>query len=150
MRDTREKSGMGYSWDESSSVFGTITKKLDTGDYSIEGLESILCIERKRSVNEIAQNIVQPRFWRELERMRTFEFAFLICEFSYDNVETYPHGSAIPKWQKDRIRVKPPYILSCLRRIQLEFDVPVLLCDNFPAAKGCVFNLMRSVWLRSS
>ena len=36
----------------------TAVQKLDTGDYSVEGLEDILCIERKQNTSEFAKNIV--------------------------------------------------------------------------------------------
>ena len=44
--DTREQK----PWDFNDN-FNTTKAKLDTGDYSIEGLEHILCIERKCSPN---------------------------------------------------------------------------------------------------
>ena len=44
-------------------------KKLDTGDYSIEGYENIFAIERKKSINEIANNIIEPRFKDVLTRL---------------------------------------------------------------------------------
>lgn len=150
VRDTREKAGLGYIWDESSEVFGTQVKKLDTGDYSIEGLENKFCIERKKSVTEIAQNIIQPRFWRELERMREFTYVFLVCEFSYEQVENYPSGSGMTKWQKARIRIKPQFILSSLRRIETEFDVPVLMCETYGNAKTTAFNIMRKIWQKEN
>ena len=44
-------------------------KKLNTGDYSIEGMESIFTIERKMSVSEIANNITENRFKDVLDRL---------------------------------------------------------------------------------
>ena len=55
IRDTREKKGHGWWFDESSHCTGTEVKKLDVGDYSIKGREEIVCIERKESVSEIAK-----------------------------------------------------------------------------------------------
>ena len=37
IRDTREKKGHGWWFDESSHCTGTEVKKLDVGDYSIKG-----------------------------------------------------------------------------------------------------------------
>ena len=42
-------------------------KKVDEGDYKIEGQDNI-CIERKATLQEITSNIIQPRFKRELEK----------------------------------------------------------------------------------
>ena len=66
IKDTREQDG--YTFESSSSRYhtcnGMISRKLDTGDYSIEGLEDKLCIERKASVVEFANNVghAQVRF----------------------------------------------------------------------------------------
>jgi ERCC4-type nuclease len=51
--DTREQKPWSFE------NYTTAIRKLDTGDYSIEGLEHLLCIERKRSVSEIANKIMQ-------------------------------------------------------------------------------------------
>ena len=52
-------------------------RKLDTGDYSIEGLENILCIERKKSASEFANNIVESRFKDVLMRMNQLKYSFI-------------------------------------------------------------------------
>ena len=49
--------------------YTTANEKLDTGDYSIEGMEDLLCIERKHSIGEIANNITEPRFKDVISRM---------------------------------------------------------------------------------
>ena len=74
--DTREK----HPWHFEKTSASTTFRKLDTGDYCIDGYEDTLCIERKMSVSEIANNITDPRFKRELERMAEFQHKFLILE----------------------------------------------------------------------
>ena len=64
----------------------TINRKLDTGDYSIEGLEHLLCIERKNSVSEIANNISESRFKAEILRMNDYLHKFILLEFSLTDV----------------------------------------------------------------
>ena len=49
--DTREQ--QPWSFED----YVVANKKLDTGDYSIEGLQDVFAIERKKSINEIANNI---------------------------------------------------------------------------------------------
>ena len=41
--DTREQQPWDFEFHETAKA------KLDTGDYSVEGLENILCIERKKA-----------------------------------------------------------------------------------------------------
>ena len=72
IKDTREQEG--YTFEPSSSRYhkceGMVVRKLDTGDYSLEGLEDKVCIERKASVVEFANNIGHDavRFAKEIER----------------------------------------------------------------------------------
>ena len=104
--DTREQ----LPWDFEEN---TIAKeKLDTGDYSVKGLEDILCIERKRSVSEIANNLTEKRFDDVLSRMSKYKFAFLLLEFSVDDILSFPIGSDIPKRMWDKIKISPNYIIA--------------------------------------
>lgn len=51
--DTREQTPWEFSH------YSTAKQKLDTGDYTVSGLEDKLAIERKKSVGEIANNITE-------------------------------------------------------------------------------------------
>jgi ERCC4-type nuclease len=73
--DTREQ----HPWAFDNHV--TAKRKLDTGDYSIEGLEDLLCIERKKSASEFANNIVESRFKDLIFRMSNIKYSFLLLEF---------------------------------------------------------------------
>ncbi len=56
-------------------------RKLDAGDYSLEGYEDVLSIERK-SASDFYGSITQgrDRFKRELERLRNYKFKGLVIE----------------------------------------------------------------------
>ena len=71
--------------------------KLDTGDYSVAGLEEVLCIERKKSVSEIANNIVEKRYKDWTKRMSKYKYKFLMLEFDLDDVYRYPRIHDVPK-----------------------------------------------------
>ena len=145
IRDTREQTG--WNWVSSKYCTGTVATKLDTGDYSIEGLEDLLCIERKRSVSEFAKNITEKRFWRELERTRSYKLAFLICEFDMYDIEIYPEGSGIPRHMFKKIKVRRNFILSKLVEIQTKYNIFVNLCgSDIEMAKQITFNIMKNVW----
>jgi len=145
IRDTREQTG--WNWIASEYCVGTIVTKLDTGDYSLGGLEDRLCIERKRSVSEFATNIVEKRFTRELERMAEFPVAFLICEFDMYDIDIYPEGSGIPRRMFNKIKVRRNFILSKLVEIQTKYNIFVNLCgSDVEMAKQITFSIMRNVW----
>ena len=59
IKDTREQEG--YYFSEYGTCLGMVERKLDTGDYSIEGLEDLICIERKGCAEELAQNLGQKK-----------------------------------------------------------------------------------------
>lgn len=128
IRDTREKNGWYFK--ETEYCQGMLEQKLDTGDYSIEGLEDILCIERKGCVSELANNIVDKRFERELERMEEFKYKFLILEFSLDDILSFPVGSDIPKKTWNKIRISGRFILKRLSEIQVKHGIHVIPCGN--------------------
>lgn len=119
IRDTREQ--RGWHFDESSSCLGTVVGTLRTGDYTIEGYEKTFVIERKGSTGEVAQNILQSRFERELERLEGFALPFLICEFTLDDVMRFPHNSGIPRPRWPKIRITPHFLLKRLVEFQVKY-----------------------------
>ena len=86
IKDTREQDG--YFFKEYNACAGMIEHKLDTGDYTIQGLEDKICIERKGCVEELAINLGQKKytFLEEIERMAPFDHKFLILEFSLEDL----------------------------------------------------------------
>ena len=105
IRDTREQNG--WTFMSSKACEGTLSGALKTGDYSIEGYEELLTIERKGSIAELANNLVEDRFERELERMESFKYAFMILEFSMDDLIKYPKGSGIPSYKIKSVKLNP-------------------------------------------
>ena len=143
-RDTREKTG--WDFQPTSLCKGTIAKKLDTGDYTIKGLEDDVCIERKSSVSEIATNISDSRFTKELERMKEFKYRYIVCEFSVNDILAFPVGSNIPKYKWKRIKAKGPYIVKRLSQIMRDYDVHILFCGNPSNAEYFAYNLMKNIY----
>jgi DNA excision repair protein ERCC-4 len=88
--DTREKHP--YSFDGSDR--GTIRKALPAGDYSLEGFEDSIAIERKSLddwVNTIIHN--RGRFTKELAKLRDYLFAAVVIEASIHDVMTHQYKS---------------------------------------------------------
>ena len=139
--DTRERTGWDFS--DYELVTGSVNTKLDTGDYSIVGLEDRICIERKKSVQELAQNVTQDRFKREMERMAEFPHKFLLLEFDMYDVANYPVGSELPKRLWDKLKIKGPYIFSFLDNIQLDYGINVVFCGSRQYAQDAAYRLMK-------
>jgi hypothetical protein len=128
IRDTREQNG--WTFMAGKACEGTISGTLKTGDYSIEGYQDILTLERKGSIAELATNLVEDRFERELERMESFKYAFMILEFSMDDLIKYPKGSGIPSYQMKSVKLNPFFLLKRLVEIELKYKVKILFCEN--------------------
>jgi len=143
IKDTREKTG--WNFQESESCKGTKSQALETGDYSVEGLEDLLCIERKASVAELAANVTQKRFQNEIERMQEYKHAFIILEFSINDILAFPVGSNIPKKKWKYIKIKGPFILKKISEYQVKYNIHVIPCGNSSNAEYLAYNIMKKV-----
>jgi len=140
--DTREK----HPWTfDGLEGIETISQKLDTGDYAIEGREDLLCIERKESVSEIAGNIVKPRFWNEMERMQDYRWKFLLLEFGPSHVDGFPNNLKVSKKVLKRIQIKGPFIRKELARIQVQYGIHVMYCEHRIYAEQAAISIIKRV-----
>ena len=140
--DTREKSPWCFS---SAAILGTEYKKLDTGDYTVVGLEDKLCIERKRDISELAGNIHEKRFHKELERMMDYKYRYLLLESSMTRLIEYPLHEDLPPTVLSRIKVSGKYLLKCVNRMQVKYGVNIIYCGNVFNAQWVATNLMKEV-----
>lgn len=138
--DTREQ--QPWVFDE----VAVANHKLDTGDYSVKGYENLLCIERKKSVNEIAQNITEQRFKDVIERMSQHKYSFLILEFDLEDIYRYPIGSNVPKKLWDKIKINSSFIIKNLLEIQLMHGIHVLYCGDPTNASKMALSIMKKVF----
>ena len=149
IRDTREKEG--YTFETSNTRYhtckGMIDRKLDTGDYSIEGLEDRLCIERKPSVVELAGNVGhdRQRFLNEIERMKEFPHKYIILEFSLSDLMMFPEGSSILEKDWGKVKVTNTFMLKTLMEFQIFDDIHVIFCDSKKNAKWAVLSILKRV-----
>lgn len=112
--DTREQ--LPWVFDE----MGIVCKKqkLATGDYSLPGLEDQVCIERK-SLDDWIGTVMKHtgRFYRELDRMRSFQFSCVIIESGVRRID-----------KKDyRSMASPASVLGFIAEISVVQAVPVYL-----------------------
>lgn len=146
IRDTREKEGKGYWFDKvekkcgkkfTVECVGTINKKLDFADYSIEGLEQYIAIERKGSASELYNNFGtkanRDRFMREIEGMQNIKYKYLVLECSLDEILSGSYFS----------RVHPSNVLSQLQHLEMKNNFHIVYAGNAKAAKKIVYNILR-------
>lgn len=138
--DTREQ----HPW-----AFEHMTKsvsKLDTGDYSLQGLETLFCIERKGSVSEFANNITEKRFKDVVDRMRRIPYAFLLLEFDLEDILIYPVGSNVPKKMWDKLKITPKFILKHIIELQILHNIKVVFCGDPTNAEKMAITIMRKIY----
>lgn len=106
---------------------------LKTGDYTLEGFEDVVCVERKGSVVEFAGNLMNrtdsARFRRELDRMQHFQYKYVILEFQFCDMVRYPWTADIPLPIKKRIARgnKSAYLLKCYIQLLMDYpDIPFI------------------------
>jgi len=130
IKDTREQDG--YYFGPFNTCAGMVEHKLDTGDYTIQGLEDKVCVERKGCVEELAVNLGQKKhtFLDEITRMEPFPHKFLVLEFSLEDLIKFPEETRIPVKNKASLKITGKYMLKCLIEFQIYNNVHVLFCGN--------------------
>ena len=120
--DTREQ--LPWKFENLQTKPGT----LDTGDYSIRGLEHLVAVERK-SLDDLLACVgrERARFRRELQRLRAYRFRLLIIE-----------ADAATPWTGDwRSALKPAHVIGSLAAWTCQFGLPTWLAGD--ADKAAVF-----------
>lgn len=120
IRDTREQKG--FRWNKSKSIAGTVEKKLDHGDYAIEGYEKVAVVERKGSASELLKNLLtddKKRFHRELEELSKYPYAWIVCEFNLSDMKNAI--GVIPKHKRRYFSMDK--ILGAIASINAQYGV---------------------------
>lgn len=138
--DTREQQPWTFEH------YATAHKKLDTGDYSIEGLQHLLAIERKKSINEIANNIIESRFKDVIARLAQYKYSFFLLEFDLEDVLVYPIGSNLPRRMWDKIKISPAFIMKHVLEWQLLYNIKVLFCGSATNAEKTAEYILKKVY----
>jgi DNA excision repair protein ERCC-4 len=98
-----------------------VTKKLNTGDYSIQGAESEICIERKTKSDAYGTiGRGRARFIKELERMMELRYSAIIIESSFSSFLKPPRFS----------QLHPNSAIQSLITWSVRYNVHVFFCDN--------------------
>jgi len=128
--DTREQKPLFKGKD-------TITKKLDVGDYSIEGFETKIGIERK-SCSDLFGTLGggHARFKKELARATLLDYFAIVIEGSNTTVENKDFDGS------HHSRMKGYVINKILFTLHIKYGIPVFYCINRVEAKRVVKSLL--------
>lgn len=130
IRDTREQKGLWFR--PHDRCMGMEDATLKTGDYTIKGMEDIICIERKATPAELAMNTGKhkKRFDKEMERMSEIKHSFILCEFNFWSLFKFPENADLPPEVKKEVRVTGRYVLKCLDEYRLNYNVHTIFCGD--------------------
>lgn len=135
--DSREQCGY-TEWSDAVEVSkGT----LKTGDYSLDGYEYRVSVERK-SVPDFIQSVIQPRFWEEMTRMSKINNRYLLIECNWIDV-VYP--AAFKKLVGQR-QINQKSVLGFIDSLQAEYRIPVMFAGDRPAANAWVERYLVRCW----
>lgn len=117
--DTREQTPMRLARFSNWIADEKVTT-LATGDYSIEGMELLVSLERK-SLKDLVGTMLhhRERFIRQCERMTAFQHRAIIIEASYEDIKT-PYTFA------HNIEAHPNGVTGTLDAIEARFGIPVI------------------------
>jgi len=145
IKDTREQDG--YFFSAFNTCAGMVESKLDTGDYTIQGLEDKICVERKGCVEELAVNLGSKKyaFLNEIERMKPFPHKFIVLEFSLEDLIKFPEETRIRIKNKASLKITGKYMLKCLMEFQLYDGVHIWFCGNKHNAFLAISSLFKRI-----
>ncbi len=146
VRDTREKPEHGWSFDPDAYCEGTVINKVHTGDYTIEGLEEYICIERKQSIDEFAHNCIEKRWQKCMQRMSECKFKFILFEFSWDDVNRYPVSAKVPAHVRKKLRIPAKYIRKVINTARNDYNIHVIACNDRYTAEQTAYRILKKAY----
>lgn len=147
IRDTRETKGWDFEFYQ-DGIDEIIDKKLDYGDYSLSGYEKSICIERKASSGELAQNLGRnhKRFKKQILAMAEYDYKYIVCEFSLKQLMAFPKYSGIPFPLLKKVKITGKFIINCLDKYYSEYGVETIFCGNRDIAEAKAVELLKSFY----
>jgi ERCC4-type nuclease len=123
--DTREQQPLPLFANHRNWIAGERRATLKTADYSIEGMENLLGLERKTLADLVDCTVTsRERFLRCCSRLASFRWKAILIEASYEDIKL--------GWDTDEIQsdVHPNAVCGLLDAVEAKFDIPILLTSR--------------------
>ena len=144
--DSREQKPWTFVFNDDVN---TTRAGLKLGDYTTKKLKDILVIERKATTSELAINLGQKkdrtRFFKELDSLKNYQHAYIICEFPESRIYEYPKNSGLPKKLQNLVKLTGRGLRKLLADVEQEFGVIVIFCDDKQEAEDVAYSIMSSL-----
>ena len=120
--DTREQRAFPLAESHPNWIGGEKRVKLAAGDYSIEGMQDILSLERKTLADAIGSTMAgRARFIRSCERLAAYRWKAIIIEATYEDMKTaYTLNDDLVT------EAHPNAVCGTLDAIEAKFGIPIL------------------------
>ena len=135
--DSLEKNPL---WKEGKNV---IRKRLDVGDYSLEGEESKISIERKSSIDLYATLTAgHARFNKEIERSKAYDYFAIVVDSSYEDTLNKRFAGSM------HTKVKGYIIMAIIFTIHIKHQIPIFFANNRKESRNIIKELFKA-YIRS-
>jgi DNA excision repair protein ERCC-4 len=123
--DTREQQPYAFG----PAQITTVRRALAAGDYSVEGMEEIVAVERK-TVEDFVKTVIRERerFDRELEKLAGYTAACVVVEGSLSDLLDANY----------RCGAHPNSVLGAAMSIIVDRSIPIYFCGDRQAARTFV------------
>ena len=131
--DTREQEP--YAFDPDTTEIRH--KALAVGDYSLDGFEDMVCIERK-SLQDYVQSVIKQRdrFLREVNKLSEIPHCCIVVECDLSDV----------MGKRYRSGAHPNSVLGATLSLMIDHQVPVCFCSDRQLAKVFTETYLRRVY----
>jgi ERCC4-type nuclease len=123
--DSREQAPLPIFFNHPNWIASERRTALRTGDYSVEGMENLLALERKSLADLVHCTVTsRERFIANCVRLAEFRWKAILVEASYEDLKR--------GWDTDEIQsdVHPNSVCGLLDAIEAKFGIPVLLTSR--------------------
>ena len=119
--DTREKEPFSLHANHPNWIAGERRATLKTGDYTVEGMENILCLERKSLPDLVASTVTnRQRFIDSCHRLSGFRWKAILIEATLEDIKRGFEQSDILS------NVHPNAVCGTLDAIEAKFGIPII------------------------
>jgi len=123
--DTREKDPLPLRENHPNWIGAERRETLKTGDYSIEGMEGLLALERKSLADLVACTVTyRKRFLAACARLSGFPWKAILVEATFEDIRAGIERFDIPS------DVHPNAICGTLDAIEAKFGIPIIYAST--------------------
>ena len=124
--DTREQTPFPLAANHPNWIGGERRVALEAGDYSVEGMENLLALERKSMADAIQSTMAgRARFIRACERLAGYRWKAILVEATYEDMKSsYLLDGEIP------LEAHPNAVCGTLDAIEAKFGIPIIYASQ--------------------